>query len=131
MNSLINLIVLWVVLYFTLENIIENNQNPFMRKMYLVVIVLATQMIYRTFLHIAKLNKDKNFNILDKIDESFNRSLLVLLGYMILNDLSGSTNLISRIEGLSVLIKLDWFKVLFITIPYFAYSIIKCLLTPH
>lgn len=131
MNSLINLIVLWIVLYFTLENIIEKDQNPYMKKVYLVGIVLATQLIYRTILHIAKLNKNKNFNILDRIDESFNRSLLVLMGYMILNEVQTSNILSTRIEGLNTLTQLYWFRILFITMPYFIYSIVKCLLTPH
>ena len=131
MNSLINLIVTWVVLYFTLRNIIEKNQNPYLQKLILVGIIFATQLIYRTILHFTKLNKDKKFNILDKIDESFNRSLLALLGFMILNDLAGSNIVSSRIEGLSSLIQLYWFRILFITMPYFGYSIIKCLLTPH
>ena len=62
----------------------------------------------------------------------FTRTLInIILGYLIYNDVSNSPTIISRIGGMDVLLKLTWFKTIFIVAPYFIYSIIKCLLTPH
>ena len=130
MNQLINIVYLGTAFYFLLPLIIEKAGNAIYTKVLFVAAGVVLQLVFdilNKFITKKKMNFKKIHKMLDK---PLMKSLLLLLGFMLLSDIKVSPNIINRIPGLDQVINSRIVTIIFIMTPYFLIITGKCLLRP-
>jgi len=129
MNRLLNIIYLWFGLFYTLP-IVNNysDNNPIYQKLYLLIAVISLQVVFKFLSNV--INKKRN-KLVKLINNSIYKSLLVLLGFLIYQDIKLSPNLTNNIPGLSNIIDNSWVEVSLLITPIFIAGTMECLLTPN
>ena len=128
MNQLINIIYLFVALKFILPKLGEMTQDPIYSKLLLVVTVLGLETVFDSLNKIIRGNKITLNGILDK---SLMNSLLVLLGFLLFNDIKQSESIMSRVPGLSGVIDLITTKLFIMILPIIVFTTSKCFLKQY
>ena len=128
MNYLINLVVLWLGLFYITPYIGSYLMiNPLIKKLAIFALVVIIQHIYETIRNTLRKNK---LNINKIIDRGIHRASLVVLGLVGLQDVK-TLNLISpQFNGLSQMLNTRWGETTFLLLPIFFAITIKCLLRP-
>ena len=128
MNYLINLVVLWLGLFYITPYIGSYLMiNPLIKKLAIFTLVVLIQHIYETIRNTLRKNK---LNINKIIDRGIHRASLVVLGLVVLQDVK-TLNLISpQFNGLSQMLNTRWGETTFLLLPIFFAITIKCLLRP-
>lgn len=128
MNQLINIIYLFIALTFILPKITEMTQDPIYTKMLIVVSVLGLEAIFDSITRIIRKEKITINVILDK---SLMHALLILLGFLLFNDIRVSQNIMSKIPGLSEIINIKSTKLFIMILPIIIFTTSKCFLKPY
>jgi len=128
MNYLINLIVLWLGLFYITPFLGSYLMiNPLIKKLAIFALVVLIQHVYETIRNTLRKNK---ININKIIDRGIHRASLVILGLVILEDVK-TLNLISpQFNGLSQILNTRWGETTFLLLPIFFAISLKCLLRP-
>lgn len=128
MNYLINLIVLWLGLFYITPFLGSYlSINPLIKKLVIFTLVVFVQHVYETVRNTLRKNK---LNINKIIDRGVHRASLVILGLVILQDVK-TLNLISpQFNGLSQMLNTRWGETTFLLLPIFFAITLKCLLRP-
>ena len=128
MNQLINIIYLFAALNFILPMLTEMTQDPIYTKLLIVVTVLGLETIFDALTRIIRKDKITLNGILDK---SLMNSLLVLLGFLLFNDIRQSQNIMSKVPGLSNIIDIKTTKLFIMLLPIIVFTTSKCFLKPY
>ena len=128
MNQLINIIYLFAALNFILPMLTEMTQDPIYTKLLIVVTVLGLETIFDALTRLIRKDKITLNGILDK---SLMNSLLVLLGFLLFNDVRQSQNIMSKVPGLSSIIDIKTTKLFIMLLPIIVFTTSKCFLKPY
>ena len=128
MNQLINIIYLFAALNFILPKLTEMTQDPIYTKLLIVVAVLGLETIFDALSRIIRKEKITLNNILDK---SLMHSLLVLLGFLLFNDIRQSRSIMSKIPGLIGVIDIQSTQLVIMLLPIILFTTSKCFLRPY
>lgn len=135
MNHLVNLVFLWIALYFSLPLIKNCGPNGCYDKLVLVVVVLGLQSLFHVISR-SLINKNNKKPLFAYIKETLNVSLmkgcLVLLGYLIFMDLTdGESDLLRQLEESTTLLNERTLEVSTMLLPTFVLTGFKCFLAPY
>lgn len=130
MNPLINIAYLGTILYYILPRIYDYTKEPMLIKIQFVVIGLVSQIIFNLIVKLIKKEEIKIKKIYKELDTSLMKGLLILLGFMLYNDVKTSPNIMNTIPGLTQIINNRIINVIIMLIPLFVVITGKCLLKP-
>lgn len=121
MNNLVNLIILWIGLFY--GNILfKNINNPIIQKITNLLLIIFIQFIYE---QIKNLFRKKNITNSKIISRGINRGSLILLGNSILKDV---IDLSSKLPNLVNFLNTNYGKTTFSILPFFLSLTFKSLL---
>lgn len=130
MNPLFNLLYICFSYYFLLPKINEISENPLMKQGMILVSALLLQLVFHSIVKVFKNKKlTENFNKLR--DVSIMNSLLVLLGYLLVNDIKNSPEMLEMVPGLEEIISSRLTTILFMIIPFILVKTSKCFLKTY
>ena len=121
MTYLINIILLWFVIYYG-NKYLDTINDPIYKKMSIMIVIIYTQYIYEKIKNFFR-KKDITLNAI--IDRGIHRGSLILLGYSILTDLISISD---KIPNLIKILDTPRGKTSFIIFPMFLAIIFKSLL---
>lgn len=128
MNYLVNLVVLWLGLFYITPFISSYLLvNPLVKKMGIFLLVILIQYFYETFRNIMRKNRIKINKI---IDRGIHRASLVVLGLVLLIDLKNLNLISEQFSGVSMILNTRWGETTFLLVPIFFSICLKCLLKP-
>ena len=130
MNQLVNIIYLGVAFYFILPYILQKSGNAIFAKVLFVAAGVVLQIIFDTLNSFINKKKIEFRNLHKLLDKPLMKSLLLLLGFMLFNDIKASPDIMNKIPGLSQVIDSRIVTVIFIMAPLFLIITGKCLLRP-
>ena len=130
MNPLINIAYLGTILYYVLPRIYDYTKEPMLIKIQFVVIGLVSQIIFNLIVKLIKKEEIKIKKIHKELDTSLVKGLLILLGFMLYNDIKTSPRIINLIPGLTQIIDNRIINVIIMLMPLFVVITGKCLLKP-
>tara|TARA_B100000161_G_C33530565_1_gene405804 strand:- start:363 stop:749 length:387 start_codon:yes stop_codon:yes gene_type:complete len=128
MNQLVNIIYLFTSLYFLLPQVSNITNEPIYLKLLVVILSLGLEVVFDCINRFIRKEKIKFSDVLDK---SLMHSLLVLLGFLLFNDIKDSPNLINKVPGLSQIIDVETTKILIMVVPIIAFTTSKCFLKAY
>lgn len=130
MNPLINLIYICLTFYYILPHINTYTENHIMQKVMILVIALSLQLVFHT---IVKLIKKKSIteNFRQTFDVSVMSSLLVLLGYLLANDIKENPDILKLVPGLEEIISSRLTTLIFMATPFIFVKTSKCFLKTY
>ena len=128
MNQLVNIIFLFFALLKILPMISDYTSEPMFRKLLLVVVVLGLEFVFDAILKIIKRDK---LSITSMLDKSLMNSLLILLGFLLFNDLKESPSIMSKVPGLDKIIDLETTKIIIYILPIILFTTSKCFLKAY
>ena len=128
MNQLVNIIYLWVAIFYLKPMLMKRTNEPLLQKIFFLVLALAIEFSFHAGFTYYK---TKKFDYKKSLDSSFFKSLLLLLGLMIFNDLSKSQTMARAVPNLHALIQKGWVETLCITAPFLIMTTGSCLLKPY
>lgn len=128
MNYLVNLVVLWLGLFYITPFISDYLLvNPLIKKLGIFFLIISIQYIYES---IRNITRKKDLKISKILDRGIHRASLVVLGLVLLSDLK-KLNLISdQFSGVSMILNTRWGETTFLLLPIFISICLKCLLKP-
>ena len=130
MNPLLNLLYLCFSYYFLLPKINEYSENPLMRQGIILVSALVLQVVFHSIIKIIKKKKiTEDFKKLR--DVSVMNSLLIFLGYLLVNDIKESPDMLAAVPGLELIISSKLTTILFMVIPFIFMKTSKCFLKTY
>ena len=130
MNPLLNLIYICVTYYFLLPKIYEYSDNTLIRQGAIVISALVLQLIFHSIIKIIKRKSfTQDFGKLR--DVSIMNSLLIFLGFLLVNDIKESPELLSYLPGLDQIISSRLTTIIFMVIPFIFMKTSKCFLKTY
>ena len=135
MNHLVNLIVLWLGLYYSLPLIKNCGPNGCYDKLTLVIVVFGLQSLFH-IISKSIINRNNKKKLIPYIKEILNASLmkgcLVLLGYLMFMDLiDGESELLLRLENSTKYLNERTLEIFVMLLPTFVLIGFKCFLAPY
>ena len=135
MNHLLNIVFLWLGLYFTLPNIRQCGPQGCYDKIALMVVALILQVIFHitTKSLINNNNKKPLFPYLkEAINEGMLKGTLVLLGYLVFMDLlAGDSRFLQTLATSTSLINENTIEATMMVLPVVFLTGLGCFLTPY
>ena len=130
MNPLLNLLYICFSYYFLLPKINDYTENPLMRQGIVLVSALVLQVVFHSIIKVIKKKKiSEDFKKLR--DVSVMNSLLLFLGYLLVNDIKESEDMLAAVPGLELIISSKLTTILFMVIPLIFMKTSKCFLKTY
>lgn len=130
MNPLLNLIYICFSYYYLLPKINEYSDDPLTKKGIILGSALVLQIVFHSMIKIIKKKKiTEDFKKLR--DVSVMNSLLLLLGYLLVNDIKESPEMLEAVPGLDLIISSRLTTILFMVIPFVFMKTSKCFLKTY
>ena len=123
------MVIFHLVLVMEMVNVVWVLGPPTLHpKMLIVVSVLGLEAIFDS---ITRIIRKKKITINVILDKSLMHALLILLGFLLFNDIKVSQNIMSKIPGLSEIINIKSTKLFIMILPIIIFTTSKCFLKPY
>ena len=135
MNPLLNLFYICFSYYFILPKLDKysdgpNSPDPLIKKGIILGSALLLQVVFHSLTKIIKKKKiTEDFKKLR--DVSVMTSLLIFLGYLLVNDIKESPEMLGLVPGLDSIISSRLVTILFMVIPFIFMKTSKCFLKSY
>tara|TARA_B100001287_G_C22636794_1_gene507975 strand:- start:943 stop:1341 length:399 start_codon:yes stop_codon:yes gene_type:complete len=130
MNPLINLIYICLTFYYLLPQIHAYTDNLLIKKGMIVIGAFILQLVFHSFVKLVK-RKSLTENFRQLFDVSVMSSLLVLLGFSLVNDFQENPEILKMVPGLEEIISSRLTTLIFMAFPFIAMKTSKCFLKTY
>ena len=121
MNNLINLIIIWIALFY-INLVIKKIYNPILKKFTIMILIIITQYIYEKIKNFFRKKKISNSKI---INRGIHRGSLIIVGNSLLID---TLQISLKLPNLINILNTNYGSTTFSLIPFFITIIFKSLL---
>lgn len=121
MNNLINLIIIWIALFY-INFVIKKIYNPILKKFTIMILIIITQYIYEKIKNFFRKKEISNSKI---INRGIHRGSLIIVGNSLLID---TLQISLKLPNLINILNTNYGSTTFSLIPFFITIIFKSLL---